>query len=225
MNAIAQANPCDELKVFSDEELFVEYRTFGGIRYFEELVRRYRPLLASFLRRRYGFDDATLDEALQATFTRVWEKRDQFDATRALRSWIFRIADSQAVNLIRKASSGVATTSLDALIGSDDSARALLDDVRSRDPDPSFESEHADSMRWVREAAARLPERYRDVVDMVFFQGMTRGSAAQALNLALATVSNRIERALELLSASLFSGGFGEASDRLFRYVESEECV
>ncbi len=225
MNAIAQANPCEDLKVFTDEELFVEYRAFGGIRYFEELVRRYRPSLANFLRRRFGFDEETLEEALQATFTRVWEKRDQFDASRALRSWIFRIAESQAINLIRKSSTRFATTSLDAPIGTDDSSRALLDDVESRDPDPSFESERADSVRWIREAAARLPERYRDVVDMVFFQGMTRGSAARALNLAVATVSNRIERALELLSASLFSGGFADASDRLLRYVESEEFV
>ena len=207
MNAIHETVvDCADWVDFTDEELMVESRTFGALRSFEELVRRYRLRLARFFRNRYNLDAEETEEALQATFMRVWEKRDLFDATRAFRPWLYRVASSCAVDAFRRAKRSVSTISLDATRDDDARDASLLSDVEARESDPAVESEFADAARSVREATARLPEESRAVVELVFYQGTTFSEAARKLHIAAATAARRAQRAVQLLCAAASSG-------------------
>ena len=77
----------------------------------------------------------------------------------------------------------------------------------------------------IRLAAEALPSRYRDVVEMVFFKGMTFQNAAHFLNLASATVSRRVSKAIELMSASLLNDRLDVSCERLMRLVEHCESI
>ncbi|MBR0226224.1 MAG: sigma-70 family RNA polymerase sigma factor [Thermoguttaceae bacterium] len=211
------------LDSFSDEELLVEYRTFGDVRYFNELIRRYRPALARYLRGRYGLSADQLDDALQATFFRVWEKLGQYDVSKSVRPWIYRIASSQTIDLLRKANRHGVCVSLDAPRFSESSSWS--NDLEGNDPDPAEEIERQDLKDQIRLAAEALPSRYRDVVEMVFFKGMTFQNAAHFLNLASATVSRRVSKAIELMSASLLNDRLDVSCERLMRLVEHCESI
>lgn len=202
----------------------VEYRAFGTIMYFDEIMRRYRPELSRFLHSRYNLGAQEIEEALQATFTRVWEKREQFDAARRLRPWIFRIAVTQTADLFRRGKGcGLVASSFDAQASADDQSESWVNNIASSTPDPSSELENADVARRVREAAANLPARYRDVVQMVFFHDMSFRAVASALNIAVTTVSRRLKRALELLSAALLPGRLSERSELALYFVDRVE--
>jgi RNA polymerase sigma-70 factor (ECF subfamily) len=188
---------------YTDEELLFECRTFGRVNCFDEIVRRYSGPLARYLRGRYSLSADQVEDALQATFLRVWEKIDQFDVKRRLRPWIYRIATSQTVDLFRRANPHNACVSLDAPRDEDSSSWA--NEIEGVDPGPSEVVERRDLASKVRSLADSLPERYREVIDMVFYQGMTYRKTALTLHLGVDAVVRRRRKAIEIMGSSLFS--------------------
>ena len=51
-----------------------------------------------------------------------------------------------------------------------------------------------------------LPDRYKQIILLYFFQGLTMQETADALGTSQATVSRRLEKAKELLKGSLTGG-------------------
>ena len=185
-----------ELDSWSDEELVFEYRTFGNERCFEEIVRRYRLVLARYLSKQFGLVPCQIEEALQATFARVIEKISQFDPSRRFRPWIYRIAYSQTINIFYRGSARIKQVSFDEVSSSETPSRA--NELEGDAPDPAEIAERKDFERRLHDAVRRLPSSYREVVEIVFFEGMTYVAAARVLNLASTTVARRLRRALEM---------------------------
>ena len=69
--------------------------------WFAELVHRYERDLFNYLRRYLGDADQA-DDAFQATFLQVHLKRDQFEACRTFRPWLYTLATHQAIDLQRR---------------------------------------------------------------------------------------------------------------------------
>lgn len=191
------------LEQCTDEELVFEYKRTGDYICFEELVRRYRPILIHFLSSRYSVDYDQIEDAIQATFARVWQKIEQFDNTRPLRPWVYRIAISQMVNLRREIQRNFTFISLDSSVSSDEDGRNWASEIVGREVEPYVEFAKLDSAMEVRCALSKLPLRFRQVLELVFFQGLTRQRVAETLNLTVSAVSRRVTRALELLRDSL----------------------
>jgi RNA polymerase sigma-70 factor (ECF subfamily) len=208
MNAVVETSVyISYLSEFTDEELVGEYRIFGDYRYFEELMRRYRPSLARFLKGRYNLCSDQVEEALQATFARLWQKLDQFDISRQFRPWIYRIASTQTIDLLREYNRHNAVLSLDAPTSWKDDQKTWASEFEGREIDPQLEMERLDVEREVRNAVAQLPQKFRQVLELVFFQGLTQQSVANALDLTVSTVSRRIKCALKQLSLYLLNDG------------------
>ena len=185
-----------ELSSWLDEELVFEYRTFGNERCFEEIVRRYRAGLARYLSKQFGLAPHEVEEALQATFTRVIEKINQFDLSRRFQPWIYRVAYSQTINVFFRGSARVKHVSFDEVPLSDGAFR--VNELEGGAPDPAELAERKDLERRLHNAIRRLPSSYREVVEIVFFEGMTYVAAARVLNLASTTVARRLHRALAM---------------------------
>ncbi len=206
MNVVSETIVCvPHWGDFTDEELVREYRLFNDQRCFEELTRRYRSSLAHFLRRRYSLSEDQIEEALQAVFAQVWRKLDKFDISRRFHPWIYRIALTQTIDLLRKTRRNGSAASLDFPYGLDDEKGTMVDEIEGREDDPSREIERFDTIVAVRQALVKLQPKFRQVLELVFFQGWTRQNVADALNLTISTVSRRVSRALEQLSFYLFS--------------------
>lgn len=191
------------LSTFSDEDLLFEYRAFGETACFNELVRRYRPSLERYFANKYNLDRNFLEEAVQETFCRIWKKCDQFDVTRPLRPWIYKVAASQATDLLRKNGRYKSFVSLDAPKSEEDPGYQLINDIESSKPDPATEYERTDSANYVRSIVSTLSERYRTVVEKIYYQGMTCQSVAKALNTTPATISRRLSKALRIMHAAM----------------------
>lgn len=203
MNAVFDNYISDSvLAEFSDEELARICRERRDYRAFEVLNRRYRSILARFLRARYALQFDQLEDAVQMTFTRVWKKIDLFDQSRAFRPWLFQIATTQTIDMLRASKREPNCVSLDASTRDDDRAN-WAEEIPGRDDDPSWIYERFDMILELRRAMAQLPQKFRQVLEMVFFQGLTRQSVADSLNLDVSTVSRRVARALEQLGALL----------------------
>ena len=220
--ALASVPRANDFADFTDEELLVEYRTFANRRCFDELYRRYQADLTRYLFPRVGSREI-VEDVVQTTFMRVLEKNEQFDADKKFRPWLYRIALNQAVDQKRRSKRHDEAISLDAssVVG-DSSASSWSETLSGSEPDPTERTEKAEEEQNVRNAIAQLPENLRQILQLIYYQGMRYYEAAENLQLPLATVKTRLNRALRQLDAFFARQRTESAFARL--NLELENC-
>jgi RNA polymerase sigma-70 factor (ECF subfamily) len=159
-------------RVPTDEELMAAYAA-GDERAFDELFRRYAPLLERAMLRRLS-NDGDAQDLVQQTFLQLHRARLDFDTARRFRPWLFTIA----FNLQRELSRSRArrpTSPLDV-------------DVASPSTGPSAEVED------VRRALATLPEQTREVITLHWLEGLAFADVAALVGASEGAVKVRAHR-------------------------------
>jgi RNA polymerase sigma-70 factor (ECF subfamily) len=184
---------------WSDEDLLLEYRATGDRRTFEELVHRYERELYNYLRHYLG-DAEMAEDAFQATFLQVHLKVEQFELGRKVRPWLYTIATNQAIDAQRR-SRRHRMVSLNHRGGDGDEAEvgSLAELLGGHEPDPFDSLESAEQHGDVRRAVEQLPEQLREVLLLVYYQGLKYREAADALAIPVGTVKSRLHAAIRKL--------------------------
>ncbi len=186
---------------WTDEELIQEYRTTGRRSHFETLVHRYERELFNYLRHYLGNAESA-EDVFQLTFMQIHQKCDLFEEGRKFRPWLYRIATNQAIDLHRKMRRHQ-MVSLDENHDTGGEAARFADILAGNEMDPLADTIDAERARQVREAVDQLPELLRQVLYMVFFQGMKYRDAAETLGIPFGTVKSRINAAVKKLNLLL----------------------
>ncbi len=187
----------DSWREVSDEELLVRYRQTDERQLFAQLVRRYERELFNYLRRYLG-DVEMAEDAFQTAFLQVHLKRDQFQEGRKFRPWLYTIATNQAIDAQRR-NRRHQMVSLDRT-GSDDDPGRLVDLLVSREPSPHQQSDQQERNNWIQQALEKLSEPFRDVVVLVYLQGLKYREAAEVLDVPVGTVKSRLHTAVYKLN-------------------------
>jgi RNA polymerase sigma-70 factor (ECF subfamily) len=199
----ARANDPNGLPTRSDEELLLAYRSKAEREAFEELVRRYEKELYGYLRH-YLNDAEMAEDVFQQTFLQIHLKCDQFEEGRKVRPWLYTVATNQAIDCQRR-NKRHRMASIDRRAGRDFEGEqgALIESLGGVEADPGKEVESAEQQTQVRRAVDALPEQTRQVVMLVYFQGMKYREAADILGIPVGTVKSRLHAAIEKLSESI----------------------
>lgn len=190
-----------DFSAWFDEELILEYQATRQREVFEELVSRYERELFNYLKRYLGSAE-TAEDIFQQTFLHVHLKCEQYESGRKFRPWLYRIATNLAVDFHRKAKN-FQVVSLDASCGNDSCSASfadILSDKKAQSKAGSFSDEQTSQ---VREAMEQLPEIFRQVLYLVYFQGMKYSEAAESLGIPFGTVKSRINNAVKKLNTLL----------------------
>jgi RNA polymerase sigma-70 factor, ECF subfamily len=182
-----------------DEDLLAEYASKKTREAFEELVHRYERELYTYLRRYLGRAELA-EDAFQATFLQVHLSCREFDPSRRLRPWLYRIATTRAIDLLRR-NRRHAAVSLNADAsgrGSDDGLTGQ-DLVDSRDAGPGEQLEAAEDRQKIGAAVEKFPARLKNVVVLVMFQGLKYQATADTLGIPLGSVKSRLHEAVSRL--------------------------
>ncbi len=186
----------------TDEALLLAYREAGDREAFRCLVERYERELYSYLRRYLG-DAQMAEDAFQMTFLQVHLKCAQFDASRKVRPWLYTVATNQAIDAQRR-SRRHRIPSLNVRGGEGWEAgppgRSLSDEGFRH---PLERLEDNEEEQRVRKAVDALPEPLRQVVLLVYYQGIKYREAAQVLAIPVGTVKSRLHTAILRLTAAL----------------------
>ncbi len=187
----------------SDEELLVRYRDQGDRPAFETLVHRYEKELFGYLRNYLG-NVAMAEDVFQQTFLQVYLKCDQFEPQRRFRPWLYAIATNQAIDY-RRHFGRHRMASLDRRMShSGEKENGTFGELfDSPDRGPVEESQNLEQADEVRRAVNDLPEQTKQVVLLVYFQGMKYREAALALGVPLGTVKSRLHGAIQKLGEVL----------------------
>ena len=151
-------------------------------------------LVSRMIRNRDEVEDLT-QEAFVKTFASLATFNEEF----AFSTWMYKIATNNAIDHIRK--KRLLTFSIDKPIESDDS------DYQFELPDSSFEPDQEliahQRTKFLQEAIASLPPKYRQVIMMRHVDEMEYSEISKKLRLPLGTVKAHIFRAREILYRSL----------------------
>jgi RNA polymerase sigma-70 factor (ECF subfamily) len=125
------------------------------------------------------------EDVVQETFVRAWRGLGAIRKPERVGSWLYTTA-------LRVCQEGRV-----ALGG------CALDGISTRTPDPAAAGVATETRGHVREAVASLPEHYRVIVALRFFEGMKCEEIARHLGEPIGTVWTRIRRANTLLREKL----------------------
>jgi len=143
------------------------------------------------------WDRAEAEEVLHSAYLRVFEGRAHFEGRSSLKTWLFSVVRTVAVETRRRRWFRDAalkrwlqrTSSHDATVGPDEALASAERGAR------------------VRRALEQLAVRQREVLDLVFFHGLSIEEAAQAMGVALGTARVHYQRGKRRLLALLAPEG------------------
>jgi len=171
-----------------EEALLVQYARAGAAGAAEELVRHCAPDLYRTALGVLG-DAHEAEDAAQDAAMRLLRGARTYRPGGSFRAWLHRLAVNAARDRMRARARRAAVEKEGAM-------------VREAKPQGREEFDEA-----VRAAVARLEEPRRSAVVLVYFQGLSRQEAAEALRLPVGTVSSALARAKEDLRGRLAGAG------------------
>ncbi len=130
------------------------------------------------------------EEVLQDTFVKIWKYSAQYDASKGrLFTWFANIARNTAIDKVRSADfrKGQKTGSVENFVNSDKLG--------------STASQIADS--GLKEVINSLDEKYRKLIDLVYFQGYSQREIEKEFSIPLGTVKTRLRTAINELRSKL----------------------
>lgn len=156
----------------------------------ERLMREYGN---DVLRTAYSYvrDMHIAEDIYQEVFIKVYKNLNSFLGDSSIKTWITRITINTCKDYLKSAYSRRVVPMFE-----------FREDAITSDND--FEEvESRDTNECIKAAVMALPEKYREVVMCVYFQGMGVAEAAGALDLPEGTVKSRLARAKEKLRKTL----------------------
>jgi RNA polymerase sigma-70 factor (ECF subfamily) len=117
---------------------------------------------------------------------------------------LYTIATNQAIDAQRR-NRRHQLVSLDRTGGDDRDVGALIDLLISGETSPQEQTDEREQREALREALGQLPEPFRQVVMLVYYQGLKYREAAEVLSIPVGTVKSRLHSALAKLSEALRS--------------------
>lgn len=130
------------------------------------------------------------EDATQEAFIRAYRFFDRFDLDRPLAPWLIRIAINVCLNRVE---GQILSADLD------DELLPLPDPA----PSPEVQTIIRDRDETVRYELSRLPPRYRDVIELRHFQGLSYEEIAKELKRPLSDIKSDLFRARKLLAERL----------------------
>ena len=162
---------------------------------FEDVVREHQDAVYGAALRILGDRDAALDAANQA-FMKAYRSIGSYDPSRPIKHWLLRIAVNEAITIGRVRTRERARSAPEA-----DAAG-----VADRAATPETETLDRESRESLRAAVAELPELYREVVVLRYFNELSVDEVAAVLGRSSSTVGVQLLRARQLLRKAMEVG-------------------
>lgn len=174
---------------------FAGRRDPAGEAAFEALVRRHGPMVLRVCRNALA-DPNDAQDAFQATFLVLVRRCGALKGLESLGGWLYgvacRVSARARVEMARRRTI---------------EGRAALRVIEAVEPGAGNDIDHQEFGPIVQEEVQRLPERYRAVVVLCYWEGLTQEQAAVQLCCPIGTVRSRIARARDLLRRRLTRRG------------------
>ncbi len=190
-------NSCQTEKAKRDYALLRRALDENDQQAYAELMSLYRDSIYYMLVRMVKNKDDAEDLTLM-TFGKAFRYLDKYTPKYAFSTWLYRIALNNSIDFLRVKNNMPQYFEEDLYTNSTTSIIDQSEDNLQRTP----EEEIIDKQRLqlLRAAVAQLPEKYRKVIELRYYEDLAYEEIAERLNLTLSNVKIQILRAKQMLS-------------------------
>lgn len=139
----------------------------------------------------YMNDSFEAEEIVQDVFLRLWEKRDEVDEQKSLKSFLYRITVNKIFNVLKHR---IVKRKYDQHL-------LNIDQVTDETPESSIQFQELN--KKLEHLLTKLPDQQRSIFILSRWQGLSNAEIAQNLNLSARTVENQIYRAAKFIKLHL----------------------
>jgi len=194
----------------SDMELIRSLRT-GNSDALSILYDRYSGLVYSLALKILN-QSSEAEDLTQEVFLTFW-KQENFDPNRAaLSTYLCVMTRSRALNRIK----------------SNQSRQRILEQLKGNlpptEPTPLEQASCLEKEETLQEALSQLPEKYRQILEMNYYQGLSHAEISQRLAMPLGTVKTNARRGLILLQQNLGGRVRWKKTRGKIHYQKSRKC-
>jgi len=168
------------VKEMTDRDLVVLAQQ-GRIDGFTELAGRYYPALLAIAQSVLG-DKHLAEDAAQESLAKACSMLRGLRDPERFGCWLAKICRNTSVSMVR--------------------GRANLRFVEDL-PDRPVHEERAEDLEWVRKVVRGLPAKYREVIYLRYYDGMTYERISTVLGLSVQALNGRLRRAKDLIRSQL----------------------
>ncbi|HHY81111.1 MAG TPA: RNA polymerase sigma factor [Clostridiales bacterium] len=185
----------------NDEGLLVEAIKAGHTQRFEELVDIYKDKVYNMARYMTGCQQEAQDLA-QEIFILIYRNIHGFQGNSSLSTWIHRIALNRCLDWQRKQQRRRKIL-LPVFKREDDNFEDPLERQPNRQPTPEESLVRKEQIQELREAIQQLPEKYKKVMILYYYQQLSYSEISEILDLPVRTIETHLYRARQKIREHL----------------------
>lgn len=181
------------------DEVVVRRVLSGEKELFEILLRRYNQTLYRVIRG-YLRDPEDIEDAMQETYMKAFDKLQQFQGKSAFSTWLIRIGINEAllrIRFLKKSRSMV-------LHEGEVDEEKIVHFTGSQEMNPEKLAINNETRQLIEDAIDQLPEKFRIIYILKEIEGMKNEDIANCLDLSAPNVKVRLHRAKALLKETLY---------------------
>lgn len=167
----------------------------GDQKAYATLMGRYRDSVYFMLLKMVGNKDDADDLTIEA-FGKAFKRLEQYTPNFAFSTWLFKIATNNCIDFIRKKRNN--TYSIDKPYENEEGGKMDMS-LKSDFLDPEEKMQQKEKMDMLHDVVEKLKPRYRQLVELRYFEELTYEEIAERLELPIGTVKAQLFRARELL--------------------------
>jgi RNA polymerase sigma-70 factor (ECF subfamily) len=179
------------------DEALVQAVLDGDRDAFAHLVERYQGRLVNYLFRLVRDVDEAHDVA-QEVFLKVYQALDRFDPRFRFSTWLFRVGQNAAIDVLRKR-----RLKLVSLSRQDDGEEGREWELPSAERGPYGALRNVERAAAIERAVGELPEEYRELISLRHFGELSYDEIASLKDMPLGTVKNKLFRGRQMLKEKL----------------------
>lgn len=167
---------------------------------YAELMNRYKDSVFFTMNKMCNNRDDADDLTIEA-FGRAFKNLHQYNPSYAFSTWLFKIASNNAIDFLRKKKQK-ASLSLNVKVDSDEGADFSIY-IKSNSLDPEEHFIRKQKIESVRLLVDNLKPKYKEMIELFYFQELSHEEISQKLNLPIGTIKAQLFRARDLLFNAL----------------------
>jgi RNA polymerase sigma-70 factor, ECF subfamily len=184
----------------ADDQFLIEAISEGDSQALEVLYDRYSAIVYR-LALRILKNRELAEEVVQEVFWRVWRRSGSFERDRGrVAQWMFGIAQNLCIDEIRRMRVRPSPVY-------EDVEHPLIQQLVDEQVDVPHAAWMSERRRFIDDALSHLPNAQRQVIELVYFGGLSHQEIATRLDRPLGTIKTRVRLGLHKLNGLLAAQG------------------